>query len=311
MKTSLVDLCIRWEEKQPLPEATAGTASAIFGQDLLVAGGTNWNGNSKRWLDRVNLYDFEIGRWRDGPKLPKAFAYGCFAVTQAGFEIIGGCDSTGGYRDSWVLQPGGSAWHRSENAPQNFVFAAAENWSQHLHVFGGCASDRDLASASGVVWIRDTNRVWHQVSVLPRRDVLLSAHACVSDKIYFFGGYSISPGGDVLNHDDAFSFDCNTHEWTSLEKLPSAAHGSSAVALDNRWIVILGGYGTDFLKTVLIYDTAHDHYEEETPLPIGLLDTHFSLYKDVIYGAGGEDRMRGRTSEFLAGRLNGIVSSRS
>src|SRR5665213_309674 len=308
MKSALVNLRILWEEKQPLPVATAGAASAIFGQNLLVAGGTHWNGDSKRWLDRVNLYDFKSGQWRGGPKLPKAFAYGCFAGTQAGFEIIGGCDSTGGYRDSWVLKPGGSAWHRSKDAPRNFVFAAAEEWSRHLYVFGGCVSDRDPASARGEVWIRNTNRVWHQISFLPRRDILLSAHACACDKIYLFGGYSISPRGDVLNHDDSFSFDCNTHKWTSLRKLPSAARGSSAVALDNRWMVILGGYGTGFLRTVLFYDIARDRYEEGTPLPIGLLGTHFSLYKDVIYGAGGEDRRRGRTSKLLAGHLGGVVS---
>lgn len=310
MKNALVNFQILWEEKQPLPDATAGAASALFGQNLLVAGGTHWSGDSKHWLDRVNLYNFKSGRWRNGPKLPKAFAYGCSAVTQVGFEIIGGCDSTGGYRDSWVLRPGGSRWHRSEDAPQNFVFAAAENWSRHLYVFGGCTNDRDIASASGAVWIRNANRAWHQISVLPRRDILLSAHACASGKIYLFGGYSISPGGDVLNRDDAFSFDCNTHKWTSLRKLPSAARGSSAVALDNRWIVILGGYSTGFLRTVLFYDIERDRYNEGTQLPIGLLGTNFSLYKDVIYGAGGEDRKHGRTSKLLAGHLNGVVSKR-
>jgi N-acetylneuraminic acid mutarotase len=304
MKNAVTEFVIHWKEKQPLPEATAGAASAVVGHDLVVAGGTQWNGDSKRWLDCVNLYSFENGQWRNGPKLPKAFAYGCFAVTQAGLEIIGGCDSAGPYRDSWALQSVDSEWRRSEDAPQSFVFGAAENWSRHLHVFGGCASDRDPANAHGEVWIRNTNRVWHQISVLPRRNVLLSAHACAGDKVYLFGGYSVSPGGGVLNHDEAFSFDCNTHEWVSLRKLPLAARGSSAVALDNRWIVILGGYSTGFLKTVLFYDIARDRYEEGTPLPIGLLDTHFVLYKDEIYGAGGEDRARGRTSKCLAGYLD-------
>lgn len=306
-----INLHIFWEEKQPLPEVKAGTVSSVFGRDLLVAGGTNWNGNTKRWLDHVDLYDFESNQWRTGPHLPGPSAYGCFAVTQAGFEIIGGCDSTGGHRASWVLQPGCSEWHRLQDAPQNFVFAAAENWSENLYLFGGCTNDSDLTTASGAVWMRDSNHAWQYISDLPRRDVLMSAHACVRDKVYLFGGCSVSPSGDVINHDDAFSFDCNTYEWTRLRRLPSAVRGASAVALDNGWIVILGGYGTDFLNTVLIYDTESDRYQEKTPLPVGLLGVHFALYDGVIYSAGGEHRMRGRLSKLFAGSLGRSTSNRS
>jgi N-acetylneuraminic acid mutarotase len=303
MSDSLAGLQIVWEEKRPLPVAKSGAASVSFGRNLVVAGGTNWSGGAKRWLDSVDLYDFENDRWHGGPQLPRAFAYGCSVVSASGLEILGGCDSTGGYRDSWTLQSGSSTWRRINDAPQSFVFAAAANWSEHLHVFGGCGSDHDLTTAKGLVWMRDANYAWYEISTLPQRHIVLSAHACIDGKAYLFGGCSLPRGGTLANHDEAFSFDCGTHEWDRLRKLPSPRRGASAVALSNGSIAILGGYGASFLKDVLIYDPKRDHYEETTSLPFGLLGVNFVLHGDVIYGAGGEDRERGRSPKLIAGRI--------
>ena len=297
-----------WKEKeQPLPEPAAGGASAVFGQALLLAGGTNWSGGSKCWLDRVDLYDFETGQWRSGPALPRAFAYGCFTMTQGGFEIIGGCDATGAYRDCWQLETGSSAWRTLEGAPQDFIFAAAESWDSGLYVFGGCAGDRDLSTAKATVWMRDSSYRWHPIAALPQGNILLSAHASIAGRAYCFGGCTAFHGGGVVNHDDVFSFDYKTHAWTRLHSLPVSVRGASAVALDERRIAILGGYGETFLNTVLIYDLERDLFLKETPLTVGLLGAQFVTRQGTLYGAGGEDGVRSRSSRLLIGNFTPLV----
>lgn len=289
-----------WKEKGLLPEPAAGGASAVSGKTLLVAGGTNWKDSTKCWLDRVDLYDLESGQWRNGPQLPRAFAYGCFATTPNGLEIIGGCDATGVYRDSWQLQPGALAWSTLEDAPEDFIYAVAESWNKGLYIFGGCSSDQDLTTAKNVVWVRDSSYTWRPISTLPQGNILLCAHAHISGVIYFFGGCTASSGGGVVNHDDVFSFDCATHTWTRRHPLPTCIRGATAVPLDNHRIAVFGGYAETFLDSILIYDLEKDCFQEGSPLPVGLLGTQFIKYQGTIYGVGGEDRVRSRYSRLLA-----------
>jgi N-acetylneuraminic acid mutarotase len=155
-----------WKERRPLPEPRAGGASAVFGRGFLLTGGTNWKGDKKRWLDRVDIYDFESGQWRSGVTLPRTFGYGCFAMTRECFEIIGGCDAAGSYRTCLRLEAESSGWRTPGEAPQTFLFAAAESWDGSLYVFGGCANDPDLSTAKDTVWMRDAYQRWHRIAGL-------------------------------------------------------------------------------------------------------------------------------------------------
>jgi hypothetical protein len=259
----------------------------------------------KRWLDRVDVYDIQARRWHSGPPLQHQFAYGGFAATHQGLEVFGGCETSGGYRACWRLDRGGKAWQHTGEAPENLVFTSVETHAGHAYAFGGSANERELEAVLGAVWMREADGRWFQLSVLPRRDLIMAAHAQVNGRTYLFGGCSQPVGSALANHADAISFDLGTHEWTRLRSLPLALRGASAVAVDDRNICIIGGYtGTAFSTAVLVYDTVNDIYEPETPLPVGLVGTSFVLDQDTLYGAGGEDRMRGRSPKLLAGRLN-------
>jgi N-acetylneuraminic acid mutarotase len=294
-----------WEERRPLPQPRTGSASGIVNRNIIVAGGTDWNGDVKRWLDRVDVYDIQSNEWHSGPPLQRPFAYGGFAATNQGFEVFGGCETSGGYRDCWRLERGGKGWQHTGAAPENLVFTSVETHAGHIYAFGGSANERELEAISGAVWMREADGSWFQLAVLPRRDLIMAAHAQVNGRAYFFGGCSQPVGSALANHDDAISFDFGTHEWTRLRSLPLALRGASAVAVDGRTICIIGGYtGTAFSTAVWVYDTVSDIYKHETPLPVGLVGTSFVLDQDTLYGAGGEDRMRGRSPRLLAGRLN-------
>ncbi len=230
-----------------------------------------------------------------------SFAYGCSAMTHDGFEIIGGCDAAGPYRSCWQLKSEGSTWRVLDDAPEDFIFAAAESWERNLYIFGGCSNDHDLSTAKDTVWMRDANHHWHPIGIMPQGRMFICAHTSIAEKIYFFGGCTASENGGVVNHDDVFSFDCKTYGWTRLHSLPVSSRGASAVVLYGGRIAILGGYGETFLTSVLIYDVKRNLFTEETPLPVGVLDAQFVTHRGTLYGAGGEDGMRKRSARLFAG----------
>ncbi len=103
--------------------------------------------------------------------------------------------------------------------------------------------------------------------------------------------------------------------WRRLRPLPQPNRGCSAVALDDRHIYILGGYTASqqeaagkppdfgFSPAVLVYDIAADRYHNATSLPVALMGIDFFVMGDALLGAGGEDRLRGRSPRTLVGRL--------
>ena len=76
------------------------------------------------------------------------------------------------------------------------------------------------------------------------------------------------------------------------------------MAIEDRSILLFGGYtASSFSADVLVYDTAADTYKPSTPMPVPLLGVEFVMSGRTLYGAGGEDRMRGRSARLMEGRL--------
>jgi hypothetical protein len=111
-------------------------------------------------------------------------------------------------------------------------------------------------------------------------------------------------GGALANRAGAYSYDPQTNAWASLHALPDAKRGASAVAVQDRSILLFGGYtASSFSADALVYDIAADTYKRATPMPVGLLGVEFVISGGVLYGGGGEDRMRGRSARLLEARL--------
>ena len=85
--------------------------------------------------------------------------------------------------------------------------------------------------------------------------------------------------------------------------------GHSAVALANRYILLLGGYatapnGSVLRSSVLVYDTHSDSYFYSTPeMPLQVMSAGAQLIGSTLFLAGGEDAARHRS----AGMAIGIV----
>jgi hypothetical protein len=128
----------------------------------------------------------------------------------------------------------------------------------------------------------------------------MMAATAAAGAIFLFGGAS---GDPIRNRDDAFSFDLRTQSWQCLRPLPEPMRGAAAVALDDRHIVLCGGYSSHFRSDVLIYEIQSDCYFPADPLRFGLMGAEFSLAGNLLIGAGGEDRIASRSPWLLRAKV--------
>src|SRR5205085_8423251 len=107
---------------------------------------------------------------------------------------------------------------------------------------GGCSDAADLTTCSDKVWAREKDGAWRHAASLPQGGLAMPAAAAVHTRVYLFGGCSMKSAGALVNHDDAYSFDTGSSRWTRLRPLPHANRGMTAAALDDRYILLAGGY---------------------------------------------------------------------
>jgi N-acetylneuraminic acid mutarotase len=304
-----------WMERKSMARPEAGGAAGFLDGDFVVAGGTTWDGDTKLWLKDVQIYAPTQNTWRSGPALPVPLAYAPFVSSADGLEIFGGTDGRQVHRESWKLDRSKSAWHSTGALAADALLGRAARIGDSVFILGGCPDVVDLAGCSDSVWRRDASGPWRRVSSLPGGALALTAIAVARNRIFVFGGCSMPAGGALVNRSAAYSYDPQTNVWATLRELPTANRGASAVAIDDRSIMIFGGFTASaeeaagksatfgFSAQVLVYDIANNSYKPVTPLPAPLLGVEFVMSGRTLYGAGGEDRMRGRSARLLETRL--------
>jgi hypothetical protein len=311
----LMSLDIVWIEKAPLPRGRAGGAAGLLGDDLVLAGGTLWDKDVKRWLDSVLMYNTSSNQWRIGPHLPTRLAYGGYTVTQYGFEIFGGNDGNRNHRECWALAPAKNRWTKTDTLPDDRLFAGTAQVDKSTYLLGGCRSYSDLTQCGDSVLVRDPAKGWHPISKIPNGAVSMSGVAVARRKIYVFGGCWMPSPNNLLDTNAAYMYDPSRNSWKRIRDLPAASRGASVVVLTDRYLLLLGGTRpsptaipgkpspVEISRSVIIYDTDADTYRDATPLPVGLVGTDFFFHRNTLYGAGGEDGIRGRSVRLFAGHL--------
>jgi N-acetylneuraminic acid mutarotase len=288
MIAMLAALQLIWTDKAPLPRAQGGGAAALFGETMLVAGGTAWEGGVKLFLNDTQVYDVRTNKWRAGPALPEPLAYAPFAQSETSLEIFG--------RTVWRIDSALSRWTKAGETPNHHLLGRAARVGNRVFLFGGCSDVADMATCSDAVWMREDSGAWRQVAKLPGGVVALSAVAVLEGRLYLFGGCSAK----VVNRAEAWSFDPASFQFRRLRDLPSARRGPTAAASGRR-ILLFGGYtDSGFTAEVWSYDPKHDQYASEAPLPVPMLAIEFFAHGNMLLGAGGEDRMKSRSARTFA-----------
>jgi N-acetylneuraminic acid mutarotase len=323
MQTSLLLLFLQaasiphlsWQSRAHLPIPAAGGYYATLHGKIVYAGGSTWENGVKRFLTETHIYDPATDRWSAGPKLPKPLAYGAFAHTKRGLEILGGTDSHNSSRDCWVLESATANWKKCGGDPGDTVLASALAVGEEVVVFGGCPNLTELARCSASVRLKDASGRWSVVGEMPQGKASIGASAVLGGSVYLFGGVSGTAGGAIENHAEAYRFSLRDRQWKRLRNLPRAARGMTAVAWDRRYILLAGGYVASqaeaagkppdfgFTGDVLVYDTVTDQYQSAGALPLPCAGLAMLRVGEDLFAMGGEEKMRSRSAQVLRGRV--------
>ena len=306
---------MKWHDGPRLPAAAAGGFAASLADEAVYAGGTSWRSRSREYLDAVNIYRWKSNSWHTGPKLPAGLAYGACVVTQGGMEIFGGVDAKHSSRKCWRLDLKKQTWLPTGRLPRDAVLSRAEAVRNEVYLFGGAKDSADLTTCTAEVLVRDASGIWKAIGAMPQGAVVNAASAAIGHMVYLFGGVSISAAGKILNHAVAFRFDAAEHTWRRLAPLPEPNRGVTAVALDDRRILLVGGYTATqaeaaekpgdygFSSEAYVYDTRVDRYLRVSALPFAAAGVALMKRGNQAIAIGGEDRMRGRTDRVSIARI--------
>jgi N-acetylneuraminic acid mutarotase len=303
---------LSWEEWPPLAEGVAGGAIAHVGDSIVYAGGTTWRNGEKHYLRDVLRYSPKSKKWTAGPSLPEPLAYGAYVQGDSFLEIYGGTGEKSISQNCWRLEQGAREWKQCGVLPKSSLFAGAAVVSKDVLLFGGCRDAVGLSTCTSSVMRRNAQGKWAQVTDLPGGAVALSAVAALDGHVYLFGGCIANSAGGVDNQASAYGYDPAKNSWKKLNPLPGAVRSASAIPLDGRRILIVGGYGdhatpqdagSAFSHDVWIYDVASDAYEQAPAFPFGISGIGLARYDSGIVGVGGEDRIRGRSLRVVHGHF--------
>lgn len=94
--------------------------------------------------------------------------------------------------------------------------------------------------------------------------------------------------------DSTFVYSIAEATWNGIKPFPLPVRGLAAFVLDDRHILLAGGYKQDFTDEAFVYDTKTNSYFKTAPLPYRAMG---SLVKagSEIYCLDGEDKMKHRS----------------
>jgi N-acetylneuraminic acid mutarotase len=198
----------------------------------------------------------------------------------------------------WRLDSG-LRLERAAAAVTGRVYAAGAVVAGRLLVVGGTDDQAALERVGSQVRAVDlATGAMTALPDYPEASLTTATAVVLGGRLYVFGGARWDAAAKtVVNHDAAHVFDATAGQWRALPRLPQPGRGLSAVALDDRRILIAGGYRNDaveFVADSFVFDVERGTYTAGPALPYAAMVT---LVRDGewIYCLGGEDRKRHRT----------------
>ncbi len=299
MSTTCPAPAAEWEKLPPLPEANGGFIGGALGNDLIIAGGTNWKDGTKHWLDRIWTFDTSRKAWHEAGRLPAPCAYAAHGTNAQGFFFAGGSSGAKTHASLWQIDPDFSVRTIASDTPRVVSCASAVLGSE-LWLIGGSREQGQGATMTNACHAIDTRTgKTRRLADLPVPSFSSGAAAACGGRIFIFGGARWDATANAFaNLQSTFAWSAKDEHWETLAPYPFAVRGCTAVALDERHLYIAGGYKNDaeeFTAEAFLFDTKTGHFQKAKALPHRAM-TKLIRSGDFICCLGGEDQKKHRTA---------------
>lgn len=310
---------IDWTRGNDLEWRYNGGALGIFGDKIVYATGfgrrvpdeiKKRDGYFDGYHKLLGVYDLPTRKWSfDHPPFPGiARAYTTTPINdgQNTLYVLGGQSyiAPHTFKDAYRLTFANDEWKWTQLPDMKrpgAMFAAAEidgklyaqGGTYYDHVAGWDATINNVGQRLEVFDQAAIDKGWVDLPPLPGTARSHQAVAAVGGKLYVLGGVQerSTPKADAWNVVDNWVFDPKAQSWKQLRDQPYPLESFSSVVFENRYILLIGGYGgratidakgtvthaalpdQGFTGRVLVYDTQTDTYGAGTPLPFPMGDT--------------------------------------
>lgn len=234
-----------WKKIAPLPQPLHHTAATSHGGKIYVVGG--FSSDAGDWIptNKLFIYDTVADKWTQGRPMPTA--RGALTADFVGDTLF----AIGGQQSSDIVSseilntneaydPVTDSWTTMKPMPTSRHHAASSVMDGKIYVVGG----RTVAGSSMInlnvneVYDPKAND-WVTLEPMPTKRSGISA-ASLNNSIFIFGGEDAG-GVDPRTYNNNEEFSPITGKWVSKQSLPTARHGLSAIAVENKIYVIGGG----------------------------------------------------------------------
>ncbi len=287
-----------WERIAPLPEGNGGFVCGVVAGEIVILGGTNWRDGAKHWLRRIHTYDSAKDQWREVGSLAGPLAYAVAGNDAATLWFAGGSSGAEMNRTVWKMGA-------------DFTVKEVRKLDSGAAIGGGALSGPVLYTLGGTDDMNQLSRATRELRAIdlrsgattrladyPEPAFMIGAFAACGDRLFAFGGARWDAESNaVANLSAAHAWSPAAQRWEKLPPLPHAIRGITAVTLDDRHILLAGGYTTDaegFTDGALIFDVKVLRYSPTKPLPIKAM-VGLVRNGEWLYCLGGEDRKQHRT----------------
>jgi hypothetical protein len=292
---------ITWSNGPTPPKASAGHVAVpgLTGIDFL--GGTGGGSLHLTFDPRTNTWREHAGGIAVG--VDAAFAYtsadGPFIAAGAvGWQVRADCHAVVRYNPPQMLG-------RPPPLPAPRAGASAAIVEHVAYVLGGAERVDRPGYDSAEMFRLDLTRPddgWVAMGPMPGSPRRYAAAVALRGRLFVFGGVRHDADGRRTVLGDARRYDPREDRWAALSDLPEPLYGVGAVALDQRYILLLGGAGQNnadvpdgrpplpYRRRAFIYDVLTDVYHRTDDLPRGVIRSPPVLVDGKVYVFGGEDR---------------------
>jgi N-acetylneuraminic acid mutarotase len=232
----------------------AGQSAGVFGNIMIVAGGTNfpdkmpWEGGKKVYYDDVFLYTKNakgILTLSGNHKLPMNLGYAATVSTELGLLMAGGENETGILNKVMILK----VFKDDEelaflpDLPIPLTNAMAVVYQSSVYVMGG----ETVSKVSDKVFVMDLNNTkngWTSLPPLPNpisHGVAVFFNGQKTKGIYVLAGRAKKQNGISDLYSANHFFDINTKQWTLKAPLPYGLSAGTGLLDPTGRVLLFGG----------------------------------------------------------------------
>ena len=287
----------QWVERRSMPTARHDLQVIAVGDSIYTISGAD-----DASLDIVEIYDVVSQTWTRGPSVSIPRGWFGAAFVNGKIYLVGGKT----IQASEMRKRTGVDFHFLSRDTLEVFDADLATWSLGEPMPGGPRAGVGVTACSGTIWVIGGNTMGpEQQRLLDRVEIYDPVHrewapgpslprplqgpgvANIGGRIFVIGGMC-----DSGFSDEVLLLDPDCSRWQRLAPMLTARE-SMGIAVVSERIYTFGGRNGAYLDTTEVYDSVHDSWIADSPMPVGKAWLGACAAGERIFVAGGAYKRSG------------------